>query len=263
MEDEPMVRPRPPSASRFVRHVAPKTSFGICAGCGARISGDRCEGCGKPLLQPEAPAPVKHGEASPFLSALRGALLGLVIGGFVLLLALYSPPPTRAPSLGGIHVGDPSAKVAKRLGRPERTPHEVIWSDSHGDVHRLGFWQYGLDKETAPDVADLTITFLDDKVYQVGSLDASFATSEGLRVGDRTGKANRLYGTAIEEDRVSGLVPLKYLHNGVVVKVIVMPGDDQVLAIGLESPKGLPLAATSAQKPSDISSPPAEPLITL
>lgn len=262
MEDEPLVPTRPPSAFRLVRHLKPKKVFGICAGCGSRIAGDRCQACGKALLQPGAPAPALRTENSLLQKLLKGAAFGLILGAFVLLFGYFLMLPTQPPSLGGIHVGDSSAHVTKRLGQPERTPHEVIWSDGRGDVHRLGFWQYGIAKDTDPQVADLTITFLDDQVYQVGSLDASFATSEGLRVGDRTSKANRLYGTAIEEDRISGLVPLKYLHGGVVVKIIVMPGDDQVLAVGLESPKGLPLAGASSHRSSETSSS-HEPLISL
>ncbi|MNY17030.1 hypothetical protein D3C86_1503270 [compost metagenome] len=67
-----------------------------------------------------------------------------------------------------------------------------------------------------------------------------YRTSEGLRVGDRIAKASRLYGTPIEENLVSGLLPMKYLRQGVVVKVVTMPGDDRVLAVGIESPRALP-----------------------
>ncbi|MNL59286.1 hypothetical protein D3C87_1830000 [compost metagenome] len=72
-----------------------------------------------------------------------------------------------------------------------------------------------------------------------------YPTSEGLRVGDRIAKASRLYGTPIEENLVSGLMPMKYVRQGVVVKIVTMPGDDRVLAVGLESPRALPTASAA------------------
>ena len=229
MEDE-TVSTRP--ARRFVRRIK---SFGICASCGARVEGDRCEACGKPYLQPD----------SRWRINLQRFSIGLVVGALLVLggQILHAWIASASPSLAGLHVGDSSAHVLQILGSPARTPREIYWNDATGQTHRLGFWQYGLMKDPDPAVADLTVTLLDGRVYQVGVLSNRYSTGEGLRVGDRRSKANQLYGTAIEEHPIAGLIPVKYLQDGVVIKIILMPGNDHVLAIGIESPKSLPTVA--------------------
>jgi hypothetical protein len=164
---------------------------------------------------------------------------GLWVGaqGISLLREAHRAPP----SLAGIKVGEPQKAVEHRIGKPDIKPTEVFWNGVDGKAHRVALWKYGLTSDS--NVANLTVTFLDGKVYQVGALDKMYHTSEGLRVGDRIAKASRLYGTPIEENPVSGLMPMKYVRQGVVVKIVTMPGNDRVLAVGLESPRALPTAS--------------------
>lgn len=230
-----------------------------CLGCGneAIVPGDRhCGVCG--AYVPKAARPAKGyarcavtGRAAKAFAAVAAAA-GLWVGAQGLGLLRGAIP--NAPSLAGIKVGDAQQAVERRIGKPDVKPTDVFWNGADGKPHRFGLWKYGLTPDS--EVADLTVTFLDGKVYQVGALDKLYRTSEGLRVGDRIDKASRLYGTPIEENLVSGLMPMKYVRQGVVVKIVILPGDDRVLAVGIESPRALPVAATgeedsSAQDPHE------------
>lgn len=233
---------------------------GYCAHCGDSLLGPdetSCLGCGHPLADTHAPHCASCGAYVPrrlrpqptrTLSnrsrLLRLATAVAVSGGLWLAAQAGSQwlgAGTRAPSLAGVQVGEAQRAVERTLGSPERRETEILWNGPDGTPHRVIMWQYGVSAEGETSVADLTITFLDDRVFQVGVLEKGFKTSEGLAVGDRLGKAHRLYGTAIEEDMVAGLQPMKFLKDGVVVKIVTLPGDDQLLAIGIESPKNLPI----------------------
>jgi hypothetical protein len=104
------------------------------------------------------------------------------------------------------------------------------------------------------------VTFIDGKVHQVGALAGNWQTSEGLRIGDRLPKAGRLYGTAIEDSPIEGLTPHRFLRGGVVVRVITETPSDEILAIGVESPKQIPLEASHVPSDPDWHHPaPSEP----
>ncbi|MBO9539327.1 zinc ribbon domain-containing protein [bacterium] len=212
-----------------------------CLACGSEIltpSDRHCGDCGAYL--PKASRPPKL--ISPWSSRLFKALAATAVAAGLWLgaqgIGNLRTPFLQAPSLAGIKVGDPQQAVERRIGKPDIKPTEVFWNGRDGKPHRVGLWKYGLTPDS--EVANLTVTFLDGKVYQVGVLDKVYRTSEGLRVGDRIAKASRLYGTPIEENLVSGLLPMKYLRQGVVVKIVTMPGNDRVLAVGIESPRALP-----------------------
>lgn len=272
----------------FKREAPSSRAYMRCQGCGACASGAEsafCPKCGDPLIVPllvaclgcgseaiapgdlhcgacgayvpRASRPVGPARAGPSshraLRALAAVAVaaGLWIGAQGLGLLRGSLPG--APSLAGIKVGDAQQAVERRIGKPEVKPTEVFWNGADGKAHRVGLWKYGLSPDS--EVADLTVTFLDGRVYQVGALDKMYRTSEGLRVGDRIDKASRLYGTPIEENLVSGLMPMKYVKHGIVVKIVTMPGDDRVLAVGIESPRALPIAASDDEEPQPEAAP--------
>jgi hypothetical protein len=145
------------------------------------------------------------------------------------------------PQLAGVAVGDGPREVERTLGRPEDRASEVFWQGVDGRSHHMVQWQYGLDETR---IADLTVTFIDGKVHQVGALAGSWQTSEGLRIGDRLPKAVRLYGTGIEDAPIEGLTPHRYIRGRVVVRVITDAPSDEILAIGVESPRQAPLEAS-------------------
>lgn len=238
-----------------------------CAHCGDSLLGPdetTCLGCGTPLEAStlhcvSCGAYVPQRLRSPAARALsrRARLLRLgtaVVAAGGLWLAAQAGSQwlganARAPSLAGVQVGEGQRAVERKLGTPERRETEIMWNGPDGAPHRVLLWQYGVSVEGETTVADLTVTFLDGRVFQVGVLEKGFRTSEGLGVGDRIGKASSLYGTAIEEEMVAGLQPLKFLKGGVVVKIVTMPGDDQLLAIGIESPKNLPIDSAEHGEP--------------
>jgi len=196
-----------------------------------------CAHCGTRLIRP----------ARRWRRAIVSLWAAAIALGAAIALVRQTPFPATAVTLAGIHVGEASSEVVTRLGHPQRRPREVFWNAPDGTAHRVGIWQYGITPGT-DDVADLTVTFLDGHVYQVGVLAKGYRTSEGLHVGDRLPKARQIYGTAIEEDPIAGLVPIKFLRGEVVVKVVTMPGDNEVLALGIESPLNLP--AVEAETPT-------------
>lgn len=216
-----------------------------CPACGRTDSGEgaQCLGCGHGLLRPEA---AQKPSWRALWRLLGASAVAIAFGAFFWLNGDFWGP-SLPPSLGGVRIGETATTVEQHLGRPARKPTEVFWNGTDGKPHRVGLWQYGLVPDSQTPIADLTVTFLDGKVFEVGALDKNYKTSEGLRIGDSLHKASHLYGTAIEEDLVSGLLPTKFLKGGVVVKVVTMPGDDHVLAIGLESPRNLPLPPTEGQ----------------
>jgi len=216
-----------------------------CLGCGHPLDaseGQHCAACGAYIPQRMRPTPARTLSHRARFARLATAIIA---AGSLWLVAQagsqWFGTSTGAPSLAGVHVGDAQASVERKLGKPERRETEVFWNGPDGSPHRVIMWQYGVTQEGGTPVADLSVTFLDGKVFQVGVLEKGFKTSEGLAVGDRIGKANQLYGTAIEEDMIAGLQPMKFLKGGVVVKIVTMPGDDHLLAIGIESPKNLPI----------------------
>jgi hypothetical protein len=145
------------------------------------------------------------------------------------------------PQLAGVSVGDAPGEVERALGTPDDRGTEVFWQGMDGRSHHMIQWQYGLDET---EIADLTVTFIDGKVHQVGALAGTWQTGEGLRIGDRLPKANRLYGTGIEDSPIEGLTPHRYIRGGVVVRVITEFPSDEILAIGVESPRQIPLEAS-------------------
>ncbi|HEY9856596.1 MAG TPA: zinc ribbon domain-containing protein, partial [Stenomitos sp.] len=266
--NEPTRLPGPNAASQVVVHCPQcggktRGAARYCAHCGEsllRPDESTCLGCGEPLEVSAAPhcaacgayVPTRLRPSRPLPRRSRLARLAIAVaaaGGLWLMGQAGSQwfgLNGGAPSLAGVHVGDAQTSVERKLGKPERRDTEVFWNGPDGAAHRVNLWQYGVTREGDSSVADLTVTFLDGKVYQVGVLEKGFKTSEGLAVGDRVGKAHRLYGTAIEEDMVAGLQPMKFLKGGVVVKIVTMPGDDHLLAIGIESPQNLPLDSAHA-----------------
>lgn len=265
--------PSTPPASVVVVHChqcgeTTRGAASYCAHCGEsllRPDETACLACGRAIAEPDAPHCAACGaylparlrpapaRGLPWRSRLTRLATATLAAGALWLAAQAGSQifgsGTKAPSLAGVQVGESKHAVEQKLGAPERRDSELLWNGPDGEQHRVIMWQYGLTQEGETAVADLTVTFLDDKVYQVGVLEKGFKTSEGLSVGDRLGKASRLYGTAIEEDMVAGLQPMKFLKGGVVVKIVTMPGDDQLLAIGIESPKNLPLESGGHGEP--------------
>lgn len=214
----------------------------VCPGC-ATLAPWRARSCPRCHERfPTAwPAPAAPGPRS------RGLLLVAATVAAIALAFASTTPST--PRLAALQVGDPGVRVRQHLGRPARAPHEILWHASDGTPHRAVIWEYALLMEGDEVVPRVSVTLLDGRVFQIGVLDARYATDRGLRVGDPLAKARRLYGTAIEEAPVAGLVPLKFLHGGVVIKVVVAPDGDRVLALGLESPRNLPMPAAEPEAP--------------
>lgn len=184
--------------------------------------------------------------ASPRTLPWLAVMAGL---GALLALVVTAVPGARSQEnarLGGITVGDGPREVERALGQPEDRGSEVFWQGKDGRSHHMIQWQYGLDETQ---IADLTVTFVDGKVHQVGALAGSWKTSEGLGIGDRLPKAGRLYGTAIEDSPIEGLTPHRYIRGSVVIRVITEAPSDEILAIGVESPRQLPLEASSVSEP--------------
>ncbi len=137
-------------------------------------------------------------------------------------------------TLAGVAVGAGPGEVERLLGPPEDRGSEVFWQGRDGRNHNMIQWQYGLDETR---IADLTVTFIDGRVHQVGALAGNWQTSEGLMIGDRLHKAERLYGTAIEDLPIEGLTPHRYIRGSVVIRVITEAPSEEILAIGVESPR--------------------------
>lgn len=252
----------------------------LCAHCGARAAeGDRyCRDCGQGLILPADRACLACGETSPgegrrcsTCQAERHAAPALLprvlprlavmaaLGGILAVAVTFLPGAfgQGEPRLAGVKVGDAPQQVERQLGTPEDRGSEVFWQGLDGQSHHMIQWQYGLDETQ---IADLTVTFIDGKVHQVGALAGAWQTSEGLRIGDRLPKAGRLYGTAIEDSPIEGLTPYRFLRGGVVVRVITEAPSDEILAIGVESPKQIPLEASHAPSEPDWHHPaPSEP----
>ncbi|MBM3267410.1 MAG: hypothetical protein FJZ01_07160 [Candidatus Sericytochromatia bacterium] len=140
--------------------------------------------------------------------------------------------------MAGVHIGDSPDRVAQILGKPARPPQPLVWKPEH----RVEMWQYDLDHK-AGGIPNLSVTFVDGKVWRVAALTGRYTTRDGLRVGDSLDKARELYGTGIEDDAEHGLVPWRFVCAGQVVKVIVEQGATEVLAVGLETPHNLRLLA--------------------
>jgi len=259
------------------------TAHLLCAHCGARaqLGDETCRDCGHALIVPVTQACLDCGatdlgkgqhcpacgasRSREAASALPRALprLAAMAGLGALLAVLVSFLPAAfgqgAPDLAGVQVGDEAPAVERALGQPEERGSEVFWQGTDGQSHHMVQWQYGMDETQ---IADLTVTFVDGKVYQVGALAGTWRTSDGLRIGDRLSKAGRLYGTAIEDAPIEGLTPHRFIRGGVVVRVITEQPSDQILAIGVESPKQMPLEAQSAPSGPDFHGPaPSEPQV--
>jgi len=216
----------------------------LCPHCGARAqAGDAfCRDCGHALIVPEHQATFLRPRERPWswkrLALMAG--LGALLAGVVSFLpAAFGQGD---PGLAGVQVGDAPLEVERVLGTPEERGSEVFWQGLDGQSHHMVQWQYGLDETQ---IADLTVTFVDGKVHQVGALAGTWQTSDGLRIGDRLSKAGRLYGTAIEDAPIEGLTPHRFIRGSVVVRVITEAPSEQILAIGVESPKQIPLEAQS------------------
>lgn len=215
--------------------------FLMCPRCHATVthSGQRfCGACGASLFD--------LGGQHRFLRQGMAILVALTLALFVvggLLRGLHRALP---PSLAGIHVGDTGVRVIQMLGHPQKIPTRIYWQGADGKGHEVAIWEYDTGQRDLAGVAGLTVTMLDGRVHEVGVLTARFPTSDGLHVGDRVGKAQSLYGTGIEEDSIEGLVPTKFIKDGVVVKIISAMGGSQVLAIGIESPRNLGLDQAEA-----------------
>ena len=253
----------------------------LCLHCGTRAQeGDAfCRDCGHGLIVPEphaclncGPLGVGEGKHCPACGAYRmgkgmpakpRALprLAMMAGlGAVLALVVSFLPAAfghGGPSLAGVQVGDEPREVERALGTPDEQGSEIFWQGNDGQSHHMIQWQYGLDETQ---IADLTVTFVDGKVHQVGALAGTWQTIDGLKIGDRLSKAGRLYGTAIEDSPIEGLTPHRFIRGSVVVRVITEAPSDQILAIGVESPKQIPLEAPSSPSVPDWHGPaPSEP----
>lgn len=252
----------------------PKTAiagvFLVCHSCGTRVhTADRfCRRCGLALLQPDTPgsdppgadahgadAQNRRSQARLSPSRLR-ALLGVAAAVvFVASLATTLPlPGKQVAEMAGIRIGDSASKVEQVLGTPQRSPVPLAWKPHH----EVLMWQYDLDFE-AGGIPNLSVTFVDGRVWRVASLHERYATRGGLRVGDDLAKARRLYGTGIEEDPDGGLVPWKFVCDGQVVKVIVEEGGQELLAVGIETPFNFKLVAPPSWLQEDDQPEPALP----
>lgn len=227
-----------------------------CVTCGATAIGEgkHCPACGASRA-PQAPAtpPRARPRSLPRLAVMAGlgAMLAMAVS---FLPAAFGQGD---PGLAGVKVGDGPREVEQSLGEPDERGSEIFWQGTDGQSHHMIQWQYGLDETQ---IADLTVTFVDGKVHQVGALAGTWQTSDGLKIGDRLSKAGRLYGTAIEDAPIEGLTPHRYIRGSVVVRVITEAPSDQILAIGVESPKQIPLEATSSPNLPDWHGPvPSEP----
>ncbi len=216
--------------------------FLVCHDCGTRGHGtDRfCRRCGKPFLaamaDPEGrPRQSRWGDSRiwrRFVAALAVGLLLLSAG-----IGVRNGDPSRA-QMAGVRIGDPADRVAHVLGKPPKSPQRLLWRPEHS----VEMWQYDLDRE-AGGIPNLSVTFVDGKVWRIAALHGRYATRDGLHVGDTLDKARRLYGTGIEEDAENGLVPWKFVCDGQVVKVIVEQDQTELLAVGLETPQNFRLLA--------------------
>lgn len=214
----------------------------VCHACGTRgHSADRfCRRCGHALLQPVAERcrnPLSRLAIRLSPAALRGALAVIVAALFVATVAT-TLPRSAAAEMAGIRIGDSTRKVEDLLGKPQKGPLPLAWRPDH-DVK---MWQYDLDFD-AGGVPNLSVTFVDGRVWRVASLHERYSTRDGLRVGDSLEKARDIYGTGIEEDSDGGLVPWKFVCGDQVVKVIVEAGRDELLAVGIETPVNFKLVA--------------------
>ncbi len=213
-----------------------------CLACGDLDAGTgrHCRACGAARMR--SPVAKPHGLRRVALMA------GLLATLAVLVTFLPGAFGSGEPGLAGVQVGDAPQAVERALGTPEDRGTEVYWQGLDGQSHHMVQWQYGLDETQ---IADLTVTFIDGKVHQVGALAGGWKTSEGLGIGDRLSKAGRLYGTGIEDAHIEGLTPHRYIQGGVVVRVITEAPSDQILAIGVESPKQIPLEASDLPSEPD------------
>lgn len=232
-----------------------------CRACAQEVwvSPERlCAACAARLRESDAARDRRGGVAG---RVKRGWRLAILAGLGVVFAWMVSALPgsfaaSSEPNLAGVRVGDPPRTVERVLGAPDDRGSEILWQGVDGRSHHMIQWQYGLDETQ---IADLTITFVDGKVHQVGALAGDWQTSDGLRIGDSLAKANRLYGTAIEDPPIEGLTPHRYIRGHVVVRVITEPPSDRILAIGVESPKQIPLEAAPRRFEPDFQHPPIGP----
>lgn len=224
--------------------------FLLCQRCGAHQDPHHrhCSDCGAPLL-------VKMNRKAPLIAVLTA--IALVLAFWLPTLRPASVASGPSPNLAGITVGQDASSLEAKLGKPDTRPEEFLWQGPDGKSHSLAFWEYGLKEG----VADLTVTVLDGKVYQIGVVDGPFRTSEGLRIGDSIEKARALYGTGVEEEPIEGLVPIMFIKGGVVVKVVTEAGGSAVLAIGIEAPERLPMDFGSEPHEHEHHEPPVTTLI--
>ncbi|MNS89666.1 hypothetical protein D3C72_1236850 [compost metagenome] len=243
----------------------------LCARCGSRAPDGAafCGACGQNLIVPEeslvrlgsepAAEPRAAHPREPRRVAWRRLALMAGLGAALAVAVTFLPGAfgQGEPRLAGVKVGDGPQQVERTLGAPEDRGTEVFWQGVDGASHRMIQWQYGLDETQ---IADLTVTFVDGKVHQVGALAGSWETSEGLKIGDRLAKADRLYGTGIEDTPIEGLTPHRFIRGHAVVRVITEAPSDEILAIGVESPKQIPLESRTTPSEPDWQHPtPSEP----
>lgn len=224
---------------RDIRTASP-TVFLLCHSCGTRVhSADHfCRRCGLALIQPEPPR-VEATAPTTRSARLRGLLAAIAVVLLIATIATSLPPPgSHAAEMAGVRIGDTVQHVQNVLGKPQKGPLTLAWKPDH-DVR---MWQYDLDRQ-AGDIPNLSVTFVDGKVWRIASLHKRYATRDGLRVGDSLAKARSLYGTGIEEDADAGLVPWKFVCGGQVVKVIVEEEGQELLAVGIETPQNFKLMA--------------------
>lgn len=124
--------------------------------------------------------------------------LGLLIGSMALLSAGVAPIAVATPvatkfstakeSVGRIKIGTSLAQVSKILGKP-RKKGPITVNNCAGGYN--GTWEYsGLEIIFAADKADGR----DGTIAGVTVTSARFPTSRGIKVGDRIGKVEKIYG---------------------------------------------------------------------